>query len=70
MVKAARLGTEPVPFGFQNAHWRALLDQISGGDKIWGFSSSLESWNALAGREGIALVRNGEIIAAIVTKMS
>lgn len=48
----------------------ALLAQMIRGDELWEFSSPEESWNALAGRAGIALVRNGKIIDAIITKMS
>lgn len=70
MVKNKRLGTEPIPFGFQNEMWRALRDQMIEGDELWEFSSSLKSWQSLAGCGGIALVRNDEIIAAIVTMIS
>jgi hypothetical protein len=34
------------------------------------FASSDESWDALAGREGLALVRNGKTIYDIITCMS
>ncbi len=30
MVQNERLGPDPVPFGFLNCQWRALLAQLSG----------------------------------------
>ena len=40
------------------------------GDELWRFSSPPEQWAALAGRGGIALVRNGRSVAHIVTVLS
>jgi hypothetical protein len=70
MVRDARLGPDPVPFGFQNDKWRALLADMQGGDEIWEFTSPPESWRNLAGRAGIALVRHGEVVRSIVTTMN
>jgi len=39
-------------------------------DEIWEFSSSPESWTALAGRAGFALVRQMTVIDAHVTIMN
>ena len=39
-------------------------------DEIWEFSSSLESWQYLAGRAGAALVRDGTVIDACVTALN
>jgi hypothetical protein len=39
-------------------------------DEIWEFSSSLESWQYLAGRAGAALVRDGTVIDACVTVLN
>lgn len=70
MVQSDRLGPDPVPFGFDNDKWRKLLNQMQDGDELWEFVSSRESWKALAGRAGIALVRNGEVVTSIVTMMN
>jgi hypothetical protein len=70
MVKNDWLGPEPVPFGFVNYKWRALLAEMQDGDELWEFSSSQESWARLGGRSGIALVRHGEVVRAVVTKMN
>jgi len=40
------------------------------GDELWEFCSSWESWQKLAGRAGIALVRNGEVVASVDTMMN
>jgi len=70
MVKDDRLGPAPIPFGFQNDKWRALLAEMREGDELWEFTSSPESWRNLAGRAGIALVRRGEVVRTIVTTMN
>ena len=40
------------------------------GDEVWRFSSPKEQWQALAGRGGIALVRQGRTIGWLVTVLS
>lgn len=70
LVNDERLGPEPVPFGFRHDRWLAFKKQIKQGDEIWKFSSSTESWEDLAGREGICIVRDGEIVDSIVTMMN
>jgi len=59
-----------IPFGYVYNQWKTLLSKMRDGDELHEFCSSDESWDFLAGREGIALVRNGEIITDIVTKMN
>ena len=70
MVTDSRLGNAPVPFGFNNNEWRELLDMKQAGDDLWTFSTSDESWDNLAGRAGISLVRDSKIIYSIVTAMN
>ena len=40
------------------------------GDKLVRFASPAASWEDLAGRAGIALVRDGNVIDAFVTMMN
>jgi hypothetical protein len=47
------------PFGFENARWEALKAAMREGDDLYAFCTSPESWRALAGAAGIALVRDG-----------
>jgi hypothetical protein len=69
-VKLEHLSPDPVPFGYLNERWQALLARMQEGDELWEFCSSPESWAHLAGREGIALVRDGKIIDSILTIMN
>jgi hypothetical protein len=70
MVRNDWLGPDPVPFGFVNYKWRALLAEMQDGDELWEFSSSPEIWAHLGGRAGIALIRHGEVVRSIVTTMN
>jgi hypothetical protein len=44
--------------------------RLQEGDELWWFSSPEEQWNALAGRGGIAVIRDGKCIAHVVFIMS
>ncbi len=70
LVKDSRLGDLPVPFGFVNHKWIALKEKLQKGDELWEFDSPSEDWNNLAGRAGICIVRDDEVIDYIVTSMS
>jgi hypothetical protein len=70
LVTSERLGPDPVPFGFQNAEWQALLAERQEGDEIWEFRSPPDTWKHLFGRAGVALVRDGRIGRCIVTMMN
>jgi len=56
-----------IPFGFCNGEWEALKSKMLSGDELWTFSSPQEDWDRLMGREGIALLRAGEIVDFLVT---
>jgi len=58
------------PFGHQNAKWEALKSRMRPGDELWTYQSPPDSWKALHGRRGIALVRNGSVIDSILTAMN
>ena len=58
------------PFGFLSGEWDALKNEMQPGDEIWRFSSPGKDWEDLAGRGGVALVRNGVPIKVIVTVMN
>jgi hypothetical protein len=59
-----------VPFGAMNDAWQQLKASLQPGDRLWTFCSSPESFRALAGRCGIALVRNGKVVKQLVTMMN
>ena len=70
MVLTERLGPSPVAFGFQNRVWLQLLSEMEDGDELWEYTSDSHYWENLAGRTGIAVVRKGEVIDCITTKMN
>jgi len=70
LIKDERLGDLPVPFGFVNYQWVALKEKLQEGDELWEFRSPSKDWDSLAGREGICIVRDGKVVAYIVTSMS
>jgi hypothetical protein len=59
-----------LPFGYINGAWEELKGEVGPGDFIYFFTSDQESWQALYGIEGYALIRDGEVIGVIVTAMS
>ena len=59
-----------VAFGLMNAQWEQLKSEMIDGGELWSFNSPADSWRHLAGRWGIALVRNGEVIKSLVTMMN
>jgi hypothetical protein len=56
-----------VPFGAMNKEWMQLKRSFQPGDSLWTYCSSPASFKALAGRCGMALVRNGKIINQMTT---
>ena len=58
------------PFGGVNDRWERLKAAMQPGDKIVALDSPLEAWQALAGREGVGLLRDGQIVMEVVTLMN
>jgi hypothetical protein len=56
--------------GSPGPRWDAFKKQVQPGDRIVMFSSPRDHWANLAGREGIALVRDNTIVAEIITLMN
>ena len=54
----------------QHVRWEQLKARMMDDDELWEYCSPPETWNALAGRQGVALVRSGDVVFAIVTIMS
>jgi len=70
LVEDKRLGDEPIPFGFINYQWLNLIESMHEGDELWEFRSPQKSWDRFAGREGICVVRDGEVVGYIITGMN
>lgn len=58
------------PFSFLNSEWEAMKSRIEPGDELWEFDSPAETWTALCGRSGVALVRAGKVVEVLVTEMN
>jgi hypothetical protein len=58
------------PFGFLNSQWEALKAEMQPGDELRTFRSPDQSWQDLAGRAGVVLVRDGTPIKTLVTVMN
>ena len=58
------------PYGVPKEAWIKMKSQMIEGDEIRAFSAPEEYWKNLAGRAGYALVREGKVIASIVTMMN
>jgi hypothetical protein len=59
-----------VPFGALNKSWLALKAQIRPGDQLLKFSNGPAEFRRMAGRAGVALVREGVVIAEILTRFN
>lgn len=69
-VRHARLGPDPVAFGFQHEQWERMKRDLQPGDELWEFCSPPDTWQNLCGRKGIAIVRDGTIVAHLTTALS
>jgi hypothetical protein len=58
------------PFGFQHLKWERLKGKMAPGDELWFFTSPPHTWVHLMGREGYAVVRQGEVIDSLITSQS
>jgi hypothetical protein len=70
MISNKQLGPSPVAFGFQHQHWIEFKSRMEAGDEIREYTSPSESWEENMGSAGIALVRNGKVIATLQTRMN
>lgn len=61
-----RVKGQMVPFGNNNAQWLTLSQLFQEGDRLYEFRSPSETWEEYQGKEGVALVRNGIIVADLV----
>jgi hypothetical protein len=66
----AQYMVEGVPFGAQAGEWTKLKNSLGADDNLWTYCSSYESFKALAGRCGIAVVHDGKVVRHLVTMMN
>ncbi|WP_267426741.1 hypothetical protein [Methylobacterium sp. GC_Met_2] len=58
------------PFGGVNGQWERLKAAMQPGDELVAFNSPLASWRAFCGRQGVALVRDGQTVMEVVTMLN
>ena len=57
-------------FGYQNEEWQSFKAKIQPGDELWEYCTSKSSWDELQGGAGYELVRDGSVIASILTRVN
>ncbi len=59
-----------VPFGYSRDEWNAFKTEIRLGDTVVYFRNNKVMWGKLAGAEGYAVVRGGQLIRSFLTSMN
>ena len=59
-----------VAFGAENDRWKKLKASMQPDDRLWTYCSPFESFQAHAGRCGIAVVRDGKVMSQLITLMN
>ena len=65
-----RTGVPLVPETRNDIDLADMLIRMQPGDELWHYRSPRETWSFMMGRGGIALVRNGRVIADVTTRMN
>ncbi len=56
--------------GGPRTEWRQLSEKMQPGDELWEFESPIEYWDSLCGSSGVALVRDGLVVAEVTIDMN
>lgn len=56
--------------GGRRTDWMQISEKIQLGDELWEFDSPIEYWESLCGSSGVALVRDGCVIAEVTIEMN
>lgn len=67
-LEAEHMHGGSVPFGQHNGAWEAIKGQMHPGDQLWRFRNSDGYWQMGFGAAGVALVRDGVVVASLVTR--
>jgi hypothetical protein len=68
--RVQRLPDAAKPVGFKSGQWEAIKAAMQPGDELWTFVSPAESWENLAGRAGIAVVRASNPVMVLTTMLN
>jgi len=55
---------------FALKHWENLKNKMKPSDEFWYYTTPTEYWEALAGQEGIVLLRQCKVVGTIITWQS
>lgn len=67
----AKTNADPaVPFGYMNAEWQEFQALAQEGDEFWSYSSPQKHWSACRGSAGYVLLREGRVVASLITELS
>ena len=56
--------------GGRRTEWSKLFEKMQMGDEVWEFDTPIEYWDSLCGRSGVALVRDGCVVAEVKIDMN
>lgn len=56
--------------GFRGERWDAFKARVIEGDELWEYCSARKTWDQGLGGAGIELVREGQSIALLTTRMN
>ena len=63
-------GLSAYEYGFfqrDTVGWASIESQFTPGDEVWKYCSPMEIWQTYKGEMGIAIVRQGAVVASVVT---
>jgi hypothetical protein len=69
-IKQVKRSEVDAELGMQNQRWVKFREEIQEDDELWFFCSPVESWRAKCGRSGYTIVRKGEIVRSLVTRLN
>ena len=71
-AEADNSGENPVPFGIKNSEWVRLVSKIREGDQLYAYRESpprhSRAFKNSIPSEGVALVRDGDVVAQVATR--
>lgn len=59
-----------VPFGYMNSEWLEFQALAQDGDEFWSYGSPQKHWSACRGSAGYVLLREGRVVATLITALS
>ena len=68
LITDSRLGANPVVFGFINKRWVEFKSNLEPGDELFKFYSPPPAKIGIHGLGGYEIIKNGKVIARLVTE--